>query len=1025
MFNAANSFNQNIGGWITTSCTNMSAMFAGATVFNQDISSWDVSNVTNLSRMFNSANSFNQNIGSWVTSSCTNMNAMFANSSSFNQNINGWNTTNVTDMSSMFNGASVFNQDLNNWTTTNVNTMFDMFSNASSFNGDITTWDTQNVTTMRQMFSYATAFNQNIGGWNVSSVTNMVIMFRQCVNFNQNIGNWDTRSVTDMALMFDNATSFNQNLGAWDLRSIVPGTAFYDMMEAMLIFTAMDCENYSNTLIGWSANPATPNNVGFGGGSSKYNSSAIAARNNLVNNKGWTISDGGLTGAVTFSFGNSITQCAGGSVPTLPTSSTQSVTGVWSPTNIDNSTSGTYIFTPDPGQCTSGNYTLNVTISGGPTASAGLDKIINCTNTSVVLDGSGGGSYSWSNGAGNVQSPTVSPSITTTYTLTVTSSGCTSTDQVTVTVDNAIPTASAGTNQTIACGSSTVNLNGSGGTSYSWSPSGSLTGATSATPTSNAITNTTYTLTVTGANGCTDTDQVDVIVNQSPTTSLAGTNNSQCQTVGSYTLSGNTPTIGTGLWTQISGSSSTITSPNSPTSSVTGLTSPGSYTYQWEINNAPCSPSSSQVTITVLPTEDASFTYANATYCLTGTNPSPLITGTIGGTFTINNSGIINASTGQINLTSSGVGNYQVTYTTGGACSSSSTQNITVNTVPTSPLITTSSPNNEICLGDSITINASGSGSNIIYNVFDALTGGNLLGSTPITVDPTTNISYYIDAENSNGCTSVGGRTIVTVQVNGLPTIEAGEDEIICIGDSITLTAFGTGDFSWSTGEITADILVSPISPTYYLVTLTDGNSCVNKDSVLVDITNLGNSFSAVNDFYTVEEAEVTSLEVLSNDTYFGNSLAIINPSNNGSTTVEFDQTITYQSNENFEGIDSFVYTICSNDCPNICDTAQVEITIEKSIELAVSGGFSPNGDNINDLFIINGLGKYPDNTLSVFNRWGSLVYQSSPYNNDWGGKSNENGILFGKELPTGTYFYILELNEEIDPFKGSIEIKR
>ena len=87
---------------------------------------------------------------------------------------------------------------------------------------------------------------------------------------------------------------------------------------------------------------------------------------------------------------------------------------------------------------------------------------------------------------------------------------------------------------------------------------------------------------------------------------------------------------------------------------------------------------------------------------------------------------------------------------------------------------------------------------------------------------------------------------------------------------------------------------------------------------------------------------------------------------------------------------------------------------------LTIYPGITLNNDGRNDIFYIDGLELFPRNELIVFNRWGNIVFQATPYNNNW------DGSYQGKPLPEGTYYYILRTDlGNTKTFKGSIVIIR
>ncbi|MFA8435109.1 MAG: gliding motility-associated C-terminal domain-containing protein [Marinifilaceae bacterium] len=104
----------------------------------------------------------------------------------------------------------------------------------------------------------------------------------------------------------------------------------------------------------------------------------------------------------------------------------------------------------------------------------------------------------------------------------------------------------------------------------------------------------------------------------------------------------------------------------------------------------------------------------------------------------------------------------------------------------------------------------------------------------------------------------------------------------------------------------------------------------------------------------------------------------------------------------------------------------QVSLFPAVETALKIPSGFSPNGDGINDQFVILGLENYPNNKLVVFNRWGDVVHEASPYENTWTGTSKKGFLQSGDmKLVNGTYYYIFyRHNGDTHPMKGYVEIR-
>ena len=116
-------------------------------------------------------------------------------------------------------------------------------------------------------------------------------------------------------------------------------------------------------------------------------------------------------------------------------------------------------------------------------------------------------------------------------------------------------------------------------------------------------------------------------------------------------------------------------------------------------------------------------------------------------------------------------------------------------------------------------------------------------------------------------------------------------------------------------------------------------------------------------------------------------------------------------------------YTVEVENSEGCRATAQVTVTVFCDT-LIIPSGYSPNNDGVNDGFVIVGIDKYPNNKIWIYNRWGNLVYKASGYKNDWNGYSNVSGIYIGKKVPAGTYFYVLDLGNDMKPMQGYIVLR-
>ena len=584
----------------------------------------------------------------------------------------------------------------------------------------------------------------------------------------------------------------------------------------------------------------------------------------------------------TITSSGSTTFCQGGSVNLSATAAKKYLwsTGDTSQSITVNSSSKDSVKTIDANGCSAYSSAKNIIVNTLPSVNAGKDTSI-CNGSSITIGAStlSGHKYSWtSNPSGfttTTSNPGVSPASTTTYYLTesITATGCSKSDSVTVTV-NPLPTVGIISPTTICKGTS-LNIGASSvsGNSYNWSsnPSGFTSSNNNpiATPSLTAYYKLTETITATG---CSKTDSVQITVNPSPTISIIK-DTAICTgssiSLGSPSISGNTYS-----WTSNpAGYTSTSSNPSvSPGSTMT-------YYLTQKIPATGCTKSDS-VVITVNPLPNAAV--GTATSICMGDSASIGAASVSGSTYawTSNPAGFTSSAAGSYVSPATTTTYYLTETTTSTGCSKSNNVTIKVKPVPT----VNAGRDTAICNGSSVNIGSAAIAGNS-YSWTSNPAGYTSSSASP-TVKPGSTMTYYL--KQSIGTCSKSDSVVITV--NPLPAALTGTSTAICSGDSVSIGASPvTGNkYSWTSNpsgysDTTSNPKVSPAATTTYTLTETISATGCNKSSNVnikvnpVPTVNAGASTSICNG-----NATTIGVAALPGNTYKWTS----NPAGYGSTSA-------------------------------------------------------------------------------------------------------------------------------------------
>lgn len=267
------------------------------------------------------------------------------------------------------------------------------------------------------------------------------------------------------------------------------------------------------------------------------------------------------------------------------------------------------------------------------------------------------------------------------------------------------------------------------------------------------------------------------------------------------------------------------------------------------------------------------------------------------------------------------------------------------------------------------------------------------------------------------------------------PSPFAGNDTIVCNDERVAIlhadepTLGSTG--SWSAvndntfvtdpDNTTTEVSGLEVGDNFF-VWETDGGFCGDRsrDTVMVVYAE---SPRPEDDEYDVPFQGTTTFTPSENDELPTGAIISFpgDPEEGGELVDNGDGTFSFQAPPNFAGEIDLVYEVISDGCE--LTTATVTLKIGKGIDCTIPNIFTPNGDGMNDFFVVPCLlntDEFPNSQVTIYNQWGDEVYRSeTPYRNDW------DGTYQGNQLPVATYFYFITFGDGRENASGDVRIER
>ena len=379
----------------------------------------------------------------------------------------------------------------------------------------------------------------------------------------------------------------------------------------------------------------------------------------------------------------------------------------------------------------------------------------------------------------------------------------------------------------------------------------------------------------------------------------------------------------------------------------------------------------------------------------------------------------------------------------------------------------------DICIGGSLKVVISGATAGLVdgnyqfaYSIPNATpTIGN---SGTVTIADgsgqfTVPASYFTNAGDYNftitsitnltsGCNNLSEDASAAFQVFPIPDVSGATINAASACLNFSNEVFITGAINLSDGIYTinyqlsgANSSTSSSSVTFvngrgsFIIPATDlntsGNVTITVTQLTSNVSQCGASASAINPFtFVVTELETPEIVTKGNEFCDADNPTIADLSANVTTSgtiVWYDVPTGGQALNDADLLeDGNIYygaVRSTSGCESII-RIEVIVDLNKCDDVLIPDGFSPNGDKINDEFVIKNIeNKYPNYRLEIYNRYGAILYKGNRNTPNWDGTTTQGGIKFGdSKVPVGVYFYILEFNDgTTKPKQGRLYLSR